>query len=154
MNLKKGTTSLLQIPDLLDVVRRRDHRVRAALTPEDLWFAHIKADGSGFLSGMAPTDTRTSRVRKDTRRLCSLAGVEYKPPHALRHESLTITDQMYGVFDKDDAKDRLAGLGQKDSADVTISALAEQLAALRELVQELVGQNRSSSGPKRAGDGT
>jgi len=67
--------------------------------------------------------------------------------HTLMHESLTITDQVYGVFGTEDIKDRLAGLGQNESADVTTSALLEEIAALRQMVQKLVDQKEAENGP-------
>jgi hypothetical protein len=44
MNGRTPTTSLLKIPDLPEMVRTWDARVRAALSPEALWHAELSGD--------------------------------------------------------------------------------------------------------------
>jgi integrase len=158
---KPATTYLLNIPDLLAVVEAWHSLVSERLSPTDLWYAHISSDGTEFLPGMPPTDTRRSRVRKGMRQLCELAGVEYKRPHALRHghavwalsnagsvadlkavsqnlmhKSLFTTDEIYGMLTESDTRERVAGLAKKEGTDDGLSALVDQIA---ERVAEKLG---------------
>jgi len=145
---------LLPIPDLLDVVRAWDDLVRARLSKQDLWYAHIQSDGLEFMPGQPATDTRRSRVRKGMRQLCEMAGVEYKRPHALRHghahyalthaktldelkaasqnmmhESLATTESIYTQLVKGELQSRIAKLTEERNADAELSAFRQEIIA-------------------------
>lgn len=133
---KAATTYLLDIPELLAVVRRWDRLVRARLAPDDCWYAHIDPQLGELVSGAEHTVTRTSRLRKEIHELADLAGVRYRRPHDLRHghalyaldlakdiadfkaisqnlmhSRLEVTDRVYAVLNDDDRARRIAGLG-------------------------------------------
>ena len=138
---KAAVTSLLNIADLLEVVREWDGRIRAALPPEGYWFALIgqQRGGSGRLrtdkGGKDPLQKRPA-FGKQIKKMCEAAGVPYKHPHCLRHghavygvkhartveelkavsqnlmhSSVSITDGLYGNLTSDDVNNVITRLG-------------------------------------------
>ena len=135
-NGKKATTFLLNIPELLTVVRSWDDVVRSVLSPEAPWYAPVShCWGEQRLSTKEPGKNRSRTMEKRLRLLFSLAGVPYKSPHKFRHghavygllhaqtmadykavsmnlmhDSIEITDSTYAPMLSSDVKMRIAAL--------------------------------------------
>jgi integrase len=162
---KSATTFLLDIPDLLAVVREWDARVREALPPEAMWYANLSG------AGVRHVETVTEQVRgrvhtlyHDLRRLCEMAGVTYLSPHKLRHghvmhalansrtpadwkalsqnvmhAGLGTTDEVYGIQKEPELAERIARLGgaRKQGGDDGLTQ-----AQILEQIQELMSRLR------------
>src|SRR5690606_21910065 len=119
-NRKAATTFLLDVPDLLDVVKQWDASLRGKASDEDLWYPVLSCDGCSVILGRSANPTRATDFYRGLKRLCAAAGVDFKSPHKLRHghtmhalagaetiadlkaisqnlmhASVTITDQVY-----------------------------------------------------------
>ncbi|MBN2149520.1 MAG: site-specific integrase [Anaerolineales bacterium] len=135
-NSKAAITTLLSIPELLDVIREWDEYLRGNLPESSLWYAQLKSDAMT----LAPAGTYTGSKRHKAlllgvQRLCERAGIEYLSPHKLRHGhavygtkhaqtyqdfkavsqnlmhgSVTITDSIYGVLAESDVHDTILKL--------------------------------------------
>jgi integrase len=138
-NSKKATTFLLNIPELLDPVRRWDAIVRTSLTASTPWYAPIAHTwGDQYLSSEEPGSSRSNALQKRLEILFSLANVEFKSPHKFRHghavygllhaqtmadykavsmnlmhDSIEITDSTYAPMLSSDVQERIAGLSGK-----------------------------------------
>lgn len=139
-NSKAATTYLLNIPDLLDVVRAWDDIVRPAIQPSGVWYAKLE-DGMGNNADAlarreaVQSDRRRTGVEKGLRQLCKAADIPYRSPHKLRHgfavysikrartiadfkaisqnlmhANLSITDGVYGILTAGDVQGTIAGL--------------------------------------------
>ncbi len=136
-NRKAAITYLLDIPDLFDVVRSWDSRLRA-MPMQSLWYSTVSRDGMTLTSTTKPHHKRATVIARDVQMICELAGVSYLSPHKLRHghvvhalkqarnmadlkgisqnvmhSSVVITDQVYGQFAGDDVRNIIANLGTK-----------------------------------------
>lgn len=153
---KAAVTYLLDIPELMEVVRRWDQRVRS-FDARALWYATIAQDCLGVTETLHAFEGRSNAIQRDVRLICKCADVLYKSPHKLRHghvvyalklarnmgelkaisqnvmhASVTITDQVYGGLDDDDVRSTIARLGQGNPAADDINAkLAELLELLK-----------------------
>ena len=140
-NSKKATTFLLNIPELLDAVRRWDRIVRSTLPASTPWYAPIAHSwGDQRLSCEEPGKTRSQALQKRLELLFSLANVPFKSPHKFRHghavygllhaqtmadykavsmnlmhDSIEITDSTYAPMLSSDVQERIAGLSGKAS---------------------------------------
>ena len=138
-NSKKATTFLLNIPELLNPVRRWDAIVRATLPASTPWYAPIAHTwGEQYLSSEEPGTSRSNALQKRLEILFSLANVEFKSPHKFRHghavygllhaqtmadykavsmnlmhDSIEITDSTYAPMLSSDVQERIAGLSGK-----------------------------------------
>jgi integrase len=155
---KTDTTYLLDIPDLLDVVRAWDARVRGALPPDAMWYANLsRAPGrKHVVATLTQSRGRARSLRMGLRDLCEDAGVGYLPPHKLRHghivhglqnarspadwkavsqnvmhESMATTDAIYGDLLGDDVRERIGRLGRGAGAADVVAELEALLARLR-----------------------
>jgi len=85
---KSATTTLLQIPqypELMNVVRSWDEKVRIALPETNMWFANL-SPVTGELDPIVHVGRhRSSGFRSDLVKFLEKAGVEYKSPHKFRH---------------------------------------------------------------------
>jgi site-specific recombinase XerD len=133
---KKATTFLLDIKDLLVVVRKYDHLVRGKLPDDAFWYAPFDVPTDTLLMARAGV-VRGTRFKEGMCQLCDLAGVDYRSPHNLRHGfavyglknakdiadmeavsknlmhgSLTITLKVYAVLQEGDVKARILNLGK------------------------------------------
>ena len=151
-NGKAATTQLLDIPDLMTVIRRWDDYLRAHLPDSALWFASLSSDGMSLTGATVAGVERRAMVAKAIKRLCQRAGLAYHSPHKLRHghavyafkqartieqlkaisqnlmhSSLTITDSIYGVLSGQDVADAIAGLGKAEETNT--EDLIKQFAA-------------------------
>lgn len=158
-NRKAAVTTLLRVPELLRVVSEWDAFLRASLQVTCLWYAHL--NHAGELTQDQP-DAKALRERRHTfgdelRRLCLLAGVEYKSAHKFRHghavfalkraktvgqlkaisqnlmhSTIGITDGIYGNLVQDDVHDVIMALG--DDSQV----VAQDPAGLNAMVETLL----------------
>jgi len=135
-NSKAAKTYLLNIPELMAVVREWDQLVRATLPADAYWYAHLSRFGE--LTTERPKGNRDEvrhALRDDLIDLCDRAEIEYLSPHKLRHgfavyglksaktiaqmkaisqnlmhSNMGITDGIYGKLVDDDVRDIIAGL--------------------------------------------
>jgi len=138
-NSKRATTFLLNIPELLDPVRRWDAVVRTTLPASTPWYAPVAHTwGDQRLSPKEPGKTRSQALQKRLELLFSLANVKFKSPHKFRHghavygllhaqtmadykavsmnlmhDSIEITDSTYAPMLSSDVQERIAGLSGK-----------------------------------------
>lgn len=102
---KRAITTLLPLPNLMEIVKRWDDLVRQNCPSDSAWFAriddknHLKLGAGSFATEFNPfipenQDTNTGRILSMRRRtllgndlnvLCDLVGIEHKNPHAFRH---------------------------------------------------------------------
>ncbi len=132
---KAATTFLLNLPDLLSVVREWDDLVRSCLPDDALWYAPLDADGKTLLDAK-PSEKRGHKLEERLEDLCILAGVRYRSVHNFRHgfavyglknakdladmeavsknlmhKSLEVTLGVYAVLNEGDVKSRIINLG-------------------------------------------
>lgn len=145
-NGKHATTYLLNIPELLEVVREWDYEVREKLPDNGFWFAPLlpdsgKIDPNIFNIG----NNRYRRARKDLYDWLTKVGLPYHSPHKFRHgyavyalkqaddigdlkaisqnlmhSDLKITDGIYGILDGNDVRERIINLLDKKNNDSQI----------------------------------
>ena len=137
-NSKFADTYLLNIPELLSVVRDWDREVRSVLPGRGLWFAPLLPSTGDFdLSARVEMvgENRSRIVARNLRAWLKESGLPVLAPHAFRHgfanyvkkhsrsladlealrenlmhSNLVVTDGIYGIFTKDDVKERLHNL--------------------------------------------
>lgn len=136
-NRKAAETSLLNIAELLDVVRKWDAFVRVGLSDRHPWYAALDLDGK--LAKEIPCQKtlvdRRHSFNDDLRLLCQAAGVQYLSAHKFRHghavycikrakdmaqmkaisenlmhATIGITDGIYGRLARDDKHRLITGL--------------------------------------------
>ena len=139
-NRKAAITTLLDIPELLAVVRTWDDLVREKLNEDLCWYAHLNRMGDQFLEefNREALEHRKHGFSEDLRELCDLAGVEYKSAHKMRHghavyglkhcetmedfksvsmnlmhSTVGITDGIYSKLVEDDVHNTILGLSKK-----------------------------------------
>jgi integrase len=131
---KHATTYLLDIPDLLAVVRTWDLVVRGVLPPGGAWYAHLLPSGQINPKVKEPGLHRRCRLNKDLHDWLERVGLPYHKPHKFRHgfatyalkrctdvadlkavsqnlmhSSLQVTDSIYSILSSDDVAKRIAG---------------------------------------------
>jgi len=135
-NGKAATTYLLDIPELLVVVKEWDTFIRSQLPTTATWYTPIISQwGDQTLSPDAPGKNRNLAVSKRMRKLFEFAGLPYKSPHKFRHghavyalqhaktmadykavsmnlmhEDIRVTDGIYAPLAGNDIQQRIAGL--------------------------------------------
>lgn len=138
-NSKHATTFLLNIPDLLAVVRLWDATVRPVLDPSMPWYDPIDHNwGEQHLSRKEPGKNRLHALEKRLKLLFTLAKLPHKSPHKFRHghavfgllhaqtmadykavsmnlmhESIEVTDSIYAPILHSDVQERIANLAEK-----------------------------------------
>jgi site-specific recombinase XerC len=159
---KKATTYLLNIPDLLRVVKEWDREVRASLVDSSFWFAPFSPETGTFDPGILSVgNQRKSRVNKDLKDWLERVELPYHSAHKFRHghavygiqhskdvgdlkavsmnlmhSNLSITDGVYGVLSSADVGKRIAGLGVKlANGDNSRGDIASQIIALVEMLK-------------------
>ncbi|HSF83591.1 MAG TPA: site-specific integrase [Anaerolineales bacterium] len=142
-NKKRGTTFLLPIPGLLDVVEEWDKLVRSKLPQDAPWYATIKNHwGEQKLTATIPGENRNQMLSKRLRKLFNSASLPYKSAHKFRHghavyglqhartmadykaislnlmhHDIEITDSWYAPILSDEVKKRIAGLPTMEIAE-------------------------------------
>lgn len=135
---KKGTTHLLNIPDLLDVVKDWDTKIREHLGEDSFWFSPLSPDTGTFNPSIQKAGLcRSSRANKDLHDWCSRMEIKYHSPHKFRHghavygiehsedvadlkavsqnlmhANLSITDGVYGMLSVNAVGKRISKLGK------------------------------------------
>lgn len=135
-NGKHATTYLLNIPELLTVVRQWDDYVRQHLPESAMWFAHIIGQwGEQRLASDMPADSRGNHFNRRLKTLLIKAGVAHRSSHKFRHghavfglqharsladykaisqnlmhENIQITDGIYADLVGGEVKSRVTGL--------------------------------------------
>jgi integrase len=156
-NRKAALTTLLVIPELMEVVKRwNDRLIAAGHGPDTLWYSTLTRDGMTLTSTTKAFDGRHNVIERDVRLICKLAGVPYQSPHKLRHghvvyalklarnmaelkaisqnvmhASVTITDQVYGRLLDSDVQTIISNLGQSHAS----SSMEDKLDKLLSLLQ-------------------
>ncbi len=85
---KSATTTLIQIsqyPELMNVLRVWDEKVRSALPEAGMWFANILPITGELDPSTSVGKYRSSGFRRDLVKFLEKAGIEYKSPHKFRH---------------------------------------------------------------------
>ncbi|MDR3577061.1 MAG: site-specific integrase [Anaerolineaceae bacterium] len=138
-NHKAAITSLLPIPELLEIVERWDNTIRLTTGPGSPWYALIDRL-TMQITDIKPGEEikpagRRAAVIEGMKHLCARAGVAYRSPHKLRHghavygikhardmkdlkaisqnlmhSSIAITDGIYGNLTSDDVNRTMANL--------------------------------------------
>ncbi|RME59147.1 site-specific integrase [Candidatus Parcubacteria bacterium] len=144
-NGKHATTYLLDIPELIDVIREWDSLIREQLPPEAMWYAPFRTDHFGNktkLSSASAGKNRNQAIAKGLRKLYRAANLPYKSPHKFRHGhavhallgartmaaykavsqnlmhgSIKVTDEVYAWLNEDDVRTQISSLavGQSQS---------------------------------------
>lgn len=139
-NSKYGDTTLLDIPELLKVVKEWDDEVRQLLAPDGYWFAPLSPETGEIDTNCHEIGQyRVSIARKNLRAWLDKVGLPYHSPHKFRHgfvhyamahaqtiedykaislnvmhSSMEITDQFYSVLNDNQVYERVSKLGKKE----------------------------------------
>ena len=176
---KKAITTLLPIPSLLDVVREWENILTVNNIPSNaLWYSRIDRSGSRLLPDYPIPGNHDeaykkarhdgTKFREDLQRLCTLADVEYKNPHAFRHghvhyglsraktleqakaisqnvmhASTAVTDELYSRMTYKGVSDIISNLGDTGSTSSTTD-VKQLLSGMTDedkkaLIKELLG---------------
>lgn len=133
-NRKAAITYLLEIPELLTVIKRWDCLLKSC-DPSTLWYSTLTRDGMTIAPTARAFIGRHNIIQKDIKLICARAGLPYLSPHKLRHghtvyalkrahnvsqlkavsqnimhASLVTTDSIYGRLINDDVHDIIASL--------------------------------------------
>jgi integrase len=135
---KAAVTSLLRIPDMLDIVKAWDKKIKEVFPPNQTWYAplHQQKYHYGYfdITDEKASPNREKGFRMELKSLCDRAGIPYLSPHKLRHghaiygikharnikelkavsqnlmhDSISVTDGIYGNLNEDDISSTLAG---------------------------------------------
>lgn len=161
---KHATTYLLDIPDLLEVVKEWDREIRAVLPDNSFWFAPISPDTGELDPNITSVgDSRHSRARRDLKEWLKKVGLPYHSPHKFRHghavyalknakdipalkavsqnlmhANLSITDGDYGILSNYDVREQIMNLGQRAGLEEADSEhLKELLMIAKKLIEKL-----------------
>lgn len=133
---KHATTFLLNIPELLEVVKEWDDFVRTNLSADDLWFANISSEtGELDKENSNVGDCRQHGARKDLIEWLMKVDLPYHSPHKFRHghavfaikhaknmaqlkaisqnmmhANISITDGVYGGLSDSDINEQISSL--------------------------------------------
>jgi site-specific recombinase XerD len=133
---KRETTYLLNIPDLVEIVKAWDSLVRQELPDTAPWFAPLSPETCWFdIKPVIVGKHRSSRACKDLKEFLSNSKLPYHSPHKFRHgnavelikrcrtvselkavsqnlmhSNLSITDGVYGILSREDRHDYITKL--------------------------------------------
>ena len=155
-NRKHETTFLIEIPELIKVIKDWDIEVRKVLGNDGFWFAPL----SPKTGEIDPTNkdcplSRSSLFVRQLKNYCDKYGLKYHSSHKFRHghihylseraqsikeyksiaqntmhSSMKITDEYYTVMDEDNRKDsinKLSRLDDKQKENVNIYELIQEV---------------------------
>ncbi len=148
---KHATTFLLDISDLLEVVRSWDKEVRAS--GSRFWFAPVSPEtGRIVVDPLEVGVHRASIARRDLRLWLDRVGLPYHSPHKFRHghavyalkqakdipalkaisqnlmhANLSVTDGVYGILSDNDVKAQIHGLGKSEDGEQVLRSIREFL---------------------------
>jgi integrase len=165
-NHKAKQTFILPLPEIFDVVRAWDDKVRSLLPDSSLWCATIDRSGENLVPEYNASSGRRQILEKSLELMCGLAGLKYRNPHQLRHgftvyavkqakslmdlkaisqqlmhENVGTTDRIYSELTGGDVQSVIDGLVGKPQADYFSvgGAEAEGLADLIKVLKEHPG---------------
>lgn len=136
-NRKSAKTTLLNLPELLEVVKAWDIEVRSILPSNGFWFAPLATDtGEIDPSNLSPNENRATSACRHLKNWLTKLDLKYHSPHKFRHghihyamslsktiedykavslnvmhSSMEITDQFYSVLNDDQVRNRINQLG-------------------------------------------
>jgi integrase len=136
-NRKSAKTTLLNLPELLEVVKSWDKEIRSILPSRGFWFAPLSPDtGEIDITCIKPGDHRETLAARQLKTWLEKVGLKYHSPHKFRHghihyamahsrtvedykavslnvmhSSMEITDQFYSVLNDDQVHQRINKLG-------------------------------------------
>lgn len=145
-NSKHGTTFLLDIPELLTVVKAWDQEIKSILPPSGYWFAPLSSEtGEIDLESKYVGEHRFTLARKNLKEWLGKVNLPYHSPHKFRHghihyglshaqniadfkaisqnamhSSMEITDQFYSNQNDKELHDRISSLGKASQASNSI----------------------------------
>ncbi|PKO02215.1 MAG: hypothetical protein CVU43_08855 [Chloroflexi bacterium HGW-Chloroflexi-5] len=162
---KKGTTDLLDLPELLEIPKRWDKLVRSQLPDTSFWFAPLSPETGSFdRSITAVGKNRSQRAYKDLKDWLDRAGLPFHSPHKFRHgyatycmnhykelpqlkafsqnlmhSSITITDSVYGILSNASKKKNLLKLNPEKNE--TSEDLIQKLDEILKLIKQNTPNN-------------
>lgn len=133
---KSATTYLLEIPELIELVRDWDRYVRSRLPDTAIWYTPtVNYWGDQQLSPRPPGSARVQSLSKRMRKLFARAQIPYKSPHKFRHghavfslqnaqtmadykavsmnlmhADISVTDGIYAPLAGEEVRERIANL--------------------------------------------
>lgn len=136
---KHATTYLLNIPDLLEVVREWDKEVREISGNDGLWFAQVSPETGLIIPGATRAgEYRASIAARDLKLWLTKVGLPLHSPHKFRHgnavyalklakdiatlkavsqnlmhSNISITDGVYGILSDTDVREEIGRLGKR-----------------------------------------
>jgi integrase len=139
-NSKNGITYLLNIPELLRIVKEWDDEVRAVLPPSGFWFALLSPEtGELDLNVSSVGEHRSNLARRSIKEFFESANLTYHSPHKFRHghiqfgaahaktvadfkavsmnvmhASMEITDEFYSNLNDGELENRISSLNKKE----------------------------------------
>jgi integrase len=166
-NSKSAKTTLLNIPELLEVVKAWDNEIRSTLPEKGLWFAPLSPDtGEIDKTNITPGDHRMTSACKHLKAWLGKVGLKYHSPHKFRHghihyamshcktieeykavslnvmhSSMEITDQFYSVLNDDQIHQRINKLGS--NIDISTIDNLDRESLIKGLLLLLQSQNES-----------
>lgn len=146
-NLKTGTTCLLPMPEILNVVLVEDERARSELPADNPWVAANESSwGEQTLTDREAGKNQGAALDKRLRILTRLAGLPHRSAHKFRHghaayamlhartpadfkaislnmlhSSTRITDETYAFLSEGEIRERSLRLSQNTAADSTLA---------------------------------
>ncbi len=85
-NSKHGITYLLDIPELLGIVKEWDDEVRSVLPPTGFWFALLSPEtGQIDVNGTSVGENRSTLARRSIKEFFDNVDLPYHSPHKFRH---------------------------------------------------------------------
>ena len=141
-NSKAARTFLLPVRDLLLTIEGWHKKVKRDLGNQAYWYPTLSIDGMNYALSMnlGGSESRRMSFSRGLKRLCGQANIAYKSPHKLRnghgvygvkvartieefkafsqnmrHESMEITDRLYGRLANDDIRKTISQFREKDS---------------------------------------
>ena len=131
---KSATTDLLNIPELITIIKEWDQLVRSQLPDTAYWFASLSPETGTFDKSISIVgENRGSRAYKDLKEWLDRVGLTFHSPHKFRHgyavfgikhfttlaqlkalsqnlmhSNISITDGVYGMLSNVDKKKLLS----------------------------------------------
>jgi site-specific recombinase XerD len=139
-NSKHGITYLLDIPELLRIVKEWDDEIRSVLPPTGFWFALLSPEtGQIDLNVTSVGENRSTLARRCIKAFFDNIGLPYHSPHKFRHghiqygaahsktvadfkavsmnvmhASMEITDEFYSNMNDGELENRISSLKERE----------------------------------------
>ena len=138
---KSATTDLLNIPELIAIIKEWDQLVRSQLPDTAYWFASLSPETGTFDKSISIVgENRGSRAYKDLKEWLDRVGLPFHSPHKFRHgyavfgikhfttlaqlialsqnlmhSNISITDGIYGMLSNADKKKLLSNFNPEQT---------------------------------------